>query len=74
MDIKTIKKKYEERLMQLPNVMGVGLGEKGGKRVIKVFVTRKIPESSLRSGEVIPDVLEGFEVDVEEMGEVRPES
>ncbi len=27
--------------MQLPNVTGVGVGEKGGKKVIKVFVTAR---------------------------------
>ena len=70
MDLETVKSKYEEHLMKLPNVMGVSIGEKGGKKVIKVFVTRKLPESSLRSEEIIPETLEGFEVDVEEIGNV----
>jgi hypothetical protein len=74
MNIKTIKMKYEEELMQFPNVTGVGIGEKSGKSVIKVFVTRKIPESSLRIDEIIPETLEGFEVDVEEIGNVRAQS
>jgi phosphoenolpyruvate synthase/pyruvate phosphate dikinase len=70
MNLETVKKKYEEQLMKLPNVMGVSIGEKGGKKVIKVFVTRKLPAASLRSEEIIPETLEGFEVDVEEIGNV----
>jgi len=48
MSIEAVKGKYEERLMRLPNVTGVGIGERVGKRVIKVFVTHKVPESELR--------------------------
>jgi hypothetical protein len=70
MDLETAKRKHEEQLMKLPNVMGVSIGEKGAKKVIKVYVTRKLPESSLRSEEIIPETLEGFEVDVEEIGNV----
>ena len=68
MSIKTVKEKHEDQLMQMPNVTGVGIGEKGGKEVIKVFVTRKVPKSSLKPEEIIPKTLEGYEVDVEESG------
>ena len=68
MSIDAIKQKYEEQLMQLPNVTGVGIGEKAGKKVIKVFVTHKVPESDLRPAEVIPKELEEYETDVEETG------
>lgn len=74
MSIETVKRKYEEKLMQLPNVIGVALGEKGGQRVISVFVTKKISKSSLRAEEIIPETLDGFEVDVEEIGTVKPQS
>lgn len=70
MNLETVKRKYEKQLLKFPNVMGVSIGEKGGKKVIKVFVTRKLPESSLLSEEIIPETLEGFEVDVEEIGNV----
>ena len=70
MNLETVKRKHEEQLMRLPNVQGISIGEKGGKKVIKVFVTRKLPESSLRSEEIIPETLEGFEVDVEDIGNV----
>jgi len=74
MSIEAVKLKHENKLMQLPNVAGVGIGEKGGKEAIKVFVTHKVPESSLRPAEIIPKTLDGFEVDVEEIGTVTAQS
>ncbi len=71
MSIETVKRKYEEHLMRLPNVAGVGIGEKMGKQVIKVLVTEKVAESSLRPQEVVPKQLDGYETDVEEIGVVR---
>ena len=56
--------------MRLPNVTGVGIGEKAGKKVICVFVTQKVPETTLPSADVIPATLEGWEVDVEEVGTI----
>ena len=70
-DIESIKAKYEDRLMQLPNVTAVGLGEKDGKQVIKVYVTRKLPEFALRAKDIVPRALEGYETDVEEIGAVH---
>jgi hypothetical protein len=58
MDIENVKKQYEEHLMQLPNVVGVGIGEKAGEPIITVFVTQKVPESSLQPQEIIPRTLE----------------
>jgi hypothetical protein len=66
MTIKVVKMKHEEQLMRLPNVTGVGIGEKAGKEVIKVFVTHKVPESALEQEEIIPKSLEGYDTDVEE--------
>lgn len=68
MNAEIVRKKYEEQLMGLPNVTGVGIGEKSGKKVIKVFVTHKVPDSLLQSQEVVPKTLEGYETDVEEIG------
>lgn len=74
MEIKAVREKYEKKLMQLPNVTGVGIGEKSGKRVIKVFVTRKLPESELKPQEVVPKTLEGCETDVEEIGVITTQT
>ena len=68
MSIEAVKMKHEEQLMRLPNVTGVGIGDKAGKTVIKVFVKHKVPESSLRPQEIVPKLLEGYETDVEEIG------
>lgn len=74
MDIKAVREKYEKKLMQLPNVTGVGIGKKAGKQVIKVFVTRKLPESELKPQEVVPKTLEGCETDVEEIGVITAQT
>ncbi|MFA4875669.1 MAG: hypothetical protein WC690_10060 [bacterium] len=74
MSIEAVKEKNEERLMRLPNVTGVGIGEKAGKAVIKVFVTHKIPESALQPQEIVPKALEGYETDVEEIGVVTAQT
>lgn len=66
--VNSVKQNYEEQLMRLPNVTGVGIGEKNGKTVIKVFVTQKVPESDLQPQEVVPKSIEGCETDVEEIG------
>jgi hypothetical protein len=66
--IEAVRRKYEGQLMQLPNVNGVGLGEKDGKEVIVVFVTRKLPESELQPNEVIPKRIQGYDIDVQEAG------
>jgi hypothetical protein len=70
MSINDVKMKYEEQLMNLPHVAGVGVGQREGKEVIKVFVSQKVPETVLQPEEIVPKLLEGFEVDVEEIGEV----
>lgn len=74
MSIDTVKRKHEEQLMRLPNVRAVGIGEKGGKQVIKIFVTHKVPESDLQPQEVVPKTLEGYDTDVEEIGFVRAQT
>lgn len=73
-NINSVKRKYEEQLMRLPNVNGVGIGKKGRKEVIKVFVTHKVPEASLQPQEVVPKKLDGYETDVEEIGVITAQT
>lgn len=61
-------KKYEDAVLQLPNVTGMGIGLKADKQVIKVFVSKKLPEDFLKSDEIIPKTLDGYQTDVEEIG------
>jgi hypothetical protein len=70
MNIKNVMERNEEQLMRLPNVKGVGIGEKEGKTVLKVLVAHKVPESSLQPHEIVPKILEGYQTDVEEVGEL----
>ncbi len=71
MSIDSVKEKNEERLMSLPNVTGVGIGEKAGKAVIVVFVTHKVAESALLLKDIVPKKLDGYETDVKEIGVVE---
>jgi len=58
-------RKYENSLKLLPNVTGAGIGEKNGNEVIIVFVRKKVPETKLKSEDVIPKILDGYSTDVE---------
>ncbi len=70
MDIETVMRKHEDALLAYPNVNGVAIGERKGQPVIKVLVIRKVPESSLSPDQIVPKVLDGCELDVEEIGEI----
>jgi hypothetical protein len=69
-----VKSIYQEMLMSLPNVVGVGIGPrfKDGKRTdqigVVVMVQQKLPASALSPQDMIPAVLEGIPVDVQEVG------
>ena len=68
MEINEALRKHEARIMQLANVAGIGVAEKDGKPVIRVFVSRKLPKAELGHGQVVPASLEGYPPDVEEIG------
>ena len=68
MTISKAKEKHEASLMRLPNVVGVGIGDKAGRAVITVLVTQKVAPSQLQPHETIPAVIEGYEVDVIAIG------
>lgn len=74
MSIQSVKRKFEDQLLRLPNVTGVGIGDRDGREVLKVFVSQKVPESDLKSNEIIPEVLDGYETDVEEIGYVTAQT
>ncbi|HET7855447.1 MAG TPA: hypothetical protein VFL41_03225 [Gaiellaceae bacterium] len=69
--IEEAKTRHEAELLALPNVVGVGIGERDGKPTIKVFVTAKVPETELAPEERVPSSIAGHEVDVEEIGAVQ---
>lgn len=70
MDIEAALRKHEDALLAYPNVNAIGIGEKAGRTVIKVMVVRKLPENALEAGQILPKELEGYPLDVEEVGEI----
>jgi hypothetical protein len=70
-EIAETKARHENELLALPNVTGLGIGERAGRPVIKVFVTEKVPESMLAPAERVPTSLDGYEVDVEAIGSIE---
>lgn len=57
-----------ERLMGMPGVVGVAQGLCDGKPCIKVFVVKATPALV----KAISASVEGYPVDIEETGELRP--
>ncbi len=62
-----VLKEHTEELMSMPGVVGIGQGLCNGKPCIKVLVIEKTPELAQK----IPDNLEGYQVMIEETGEIR---
>jgi len=66
-------------IMKYPNV--IGYSEvlqnriRGGKevpvKVIRIYVSKKLPKAMLKSEEIIPEKLEEFETDVVEIGKIK---
>ncbi|HMQ52556.1 MAG TPA: hypothetical protein PKE64_09775 [Anaerolineae bacterium] len=77
-NIQAVKKQHEEGLLQLANVVGVGLGfkEVGGQTTDQIAiianVSRKLPLDQLDPRDVVPPQLEGVPTDVQEVGSLKP--
>ena len=75
-DVVKIKRKYEEKLLSFPNVLGVGVGNKIIGNVatdglcLKIYVRKKVAKAKLRKDQIIPEKLGGVETDVEEIGKI----
>jgi hypothetical protein len=64
--IEDVKARYESSLMNIPGVVGVGIGECDKVPCIKVYLEKETLESKS-----IPKQLEGFKVDVEVAGPIE---
>jgi hypothetical protein len=73
MTIESVRQSVEGELLRLPNVVAVGIGEKGGRPVIQVGVTRKVPASQLRKDQLIPPSRGGYDIEVVELGQLVAE-
>lgn len=75
--VKEIKAKYQEQLLTLPNVVGVGVGlkETNGEFTdqiaIIVNVSKKMPSVDLPPDAIVPPEIEGIATDVQQTGEMR---
>lgn len=71
--VKQVKAKHEHHLLEMENVVGVGIGKKNRtlEVCIKVYVTIKKPENALAQDDIIPKVIEGIKTDVVESGAIR---
>ncbi len=65
--IEEVLKDHTEELMSLPGVTGTAQGLCDDKPCIKVYVIKKTPELDQK----IPDNLEGYQVMIEETGEIK---
>ena len=67
--IEEVQNAHTDSLMKVPGVVGTMIGACDARPCIKVLVVRLTPE--LRR--VIPDSLDGYRVELEETGIVRPQ-
>ena len=67
MTIKEAKQRHESQLMQLPGVVGVGLGKHEERDVIVILVS----ELNRKLERRLPTSIEGFEVRIQESGPIR---
>ena len=66
--IKDVKTKHESRILQLPDMVSVGIGrDKNGNPAIIVGLAHANPETELQ----LPNHLEGYPVDVRIVGQIK---
>ena len=68
MSIESAQQELTGRVMALPGVVGIAIGECDGKPCIKVLVAQKTEKLEAE----IPSAYEGYRVVIDETGEIRP--
>ncbi|HEU0302750.1 MAG TPA: hypothetical protein VFR37_25030 [Longimicrobium sp.] len=68
MSIEEAFDEHHDRIISIPGVTGIGLGESAGRPAVVILVDRLTPEVRER----LPRTLNGFPVVVEESGEIVP--
>lgn len=75
--IKQVKEASKDNLLEMQNVIGVGVGyqiqggEQTGNYAIVVMVSRKLPLPALAPNAILPKNVDGIAIDVIEVGELR---
>ncbi len=73
----SVQARYSDRLLQLPHVVGVGIGYmKVGEQIteqvaIIVMVDRKVDASELQPNEMIPKQIEDIPIMIQEVGTLK---
>jgi hypothetical protein len=62
-----VKQRYEARFMKMRGVVGVGIGQKDGKDIIRIYVEKENPKILSR----IPQALDDIPVEVVVSGTFR---
>lgn len=68
---------HQKHLLDLPNVVGVGIGPKmrggmrSGETAVVVLVSKKLSEMQLQAESMVPNQIEGVATDIFEIGEIR---
>lgn len=66
--IEDVMNRYEDQLLSHKVVVGVGVGESSTEGLcIKVYVSKR----NTKAEEAIPKKLDGYTVEIEEIGEVK---
>ncbi|HVT58622.1 MAG TPA: hypothetical protein VHR45_09490 [Thermoanaerobaculia bacterium] len=64
--IQEVLTRHQRRLMGIPGVVGVGVGERAGLPTLKVMLNRPLADLPT----TLPTVLEGIPLEVEVVGEI----
>jgi len=66
--IEDVKNRYEDQLLGQEGIVGIGTGKTStGEMCIKVYIIEKTQKVEV----VIPKELEGYKVEIEEVGEIK---
>ncbi|WP_420631109.1 hypothetical protein [Candidatus Leptofilum sp.] len=77
--IRLVKEAHQAELMGKANVVGVGIGFRHRHKtrtdevVLVVMVEKKVPRAQLAPEDIIPGLIDGVPVDVQESGRIVPQ-
>jgi hypothetical protein len=74
---RAVSRANADRLLAMANVVGVGVGYRGGARqevALVVMVKQKLPRTQLREEDLLPQEIEGIPVEVRVVGELRAQN
>ena len=78
--IQAVKEAHEAELLAKKNVVGIGIGYRQQRQVrrdevvLVVLVEKKVPRAQLAPEDIIPGLIDGVPVDVQESGRIVPQN